>query len=150
MYSGNADYLNTSVPTVYSLFNDSGWLVGFFGKWALGGGRLKGAWMPSPSDYGVRVHGTFGSNAESGDPRTPALYPACPRPQNMDNCTFWASLTSELIANKTIDLMKQANAERRRFYVQASFHAVHATQAPSPAQVAQQGVACGKDFVCLL
>ena len=132
IYINNADFLNTSVPTVYKIFNDSGWRVGFFGKWALGGGRWQGGWMPSPSDYGVQIHATYSSNAESGDPRTPPLYPGCPRPQNMDNCTFWASLSSELIVNKTIALMQLANAESRRFYVQSSFHAVHATQVEGP------------------
>jgi N-acetylgalactosamine-6-sulfatase len=159
-YRGVAQFLDPrTTPTVYSLLNQSGWSVSMYGKWSIGGGKVAGLddfrdpscrdsetdknWIPHPGFYGVQHHRTFSGNDEYGDPCTPTLLEGCAHPENWDNCSAWFSVASELVANYTLAAARAAIALHKPFYVQASFHAVHETQAPSPAQIERYGVGCG-------
>ena len=161
-YRGIAQFLDPrTTPTVYSVLNQSGWDVSMFGKWSIGGGKVAGLddfrdpscrddpetdknWIPHPGFYGVHNHRTFSGNDEFDDPCTPTLLEGCAHPENWPNCTYWFSEASGLIANYTLAAASKATSElHKRFYIQASFHAVHESQAPSPAQIERYGVGCG-------
>lgn len=115
---GDVNFLDPTVPTITRVLQGAGYLVAHYGKWHLGSTTTPLA--PPPTQYGINESITF----DSADPHQLG---------NRSDPT-WPSMTSSMIVDHAITLMKKATTEKVPFYMNLWFHISHARLDPSVAQ----------------
>ncbi len=121
-----ANYLQTSVPTITRLLQREGWTTGHFGKWHLGSGANASnasQSAPLPTAYGIDRSCTFNSND-----------PCQANAQDFN--------TSVDIVDRAMAFISDAAARHVPFYVNVWLHASHDRLDPTAAQKAAESGVC--------
>jgi len=137
-------------PTITNILSEAGYKCGHFGKWHMGASSnttVPPIDAPSPGPaYGLNATATFDSNANLCDPNNSKvqLYPDAPvlippiHPKN----PRWNALSSAAVTNTSlefIDNVTAADPTGHAWYVNAWFHAAHASLDPTLEQLALVG-----------